>query len=1032
MKLKNIDEIKKDGLVVFMPSGIQATLFNEDNNIVVKYYDLAEDKYTKEDFNKLIEEGIFIFNEPSQMIMEGFKENKEQKINESILDKLTKKGYIRESLAHQLKEEKDGRYVILIDEEPLGPVFKTREEAEEWIDTCCTNEPLEIVYDTEFDYDDLDEAFEQKDNKPGDVYTGLTAKEKEYLTHDYKLELLQGLDKIAKEYPNVPVRQQAQTFIDELGIQEYYDIKKVQQFIDKHIDIMNPTNESLKEELGEYANNAALQEIAQEILDGNKNGTSEEFGSWILETSLDDKWNALTNNAKDYILEHISYPVHDGHISYVDLELVLHEGSGLDYEDLESLKLFDDEQIGNILDNKEETAYISYGLKLQNAPDLEESFKVRKKKKKKIEDSLQEKLKVNEKIYLKDPDGNEIGPFEDQDAKDNYIKQQKQHGDEKEYEEIIKEEDMKNEAMNVLDQNIKTWYLGKYPKDELGEELNEVTFNELEKRMRAGEDVYDILGVSDSVVRERVFDFAFRYGDRDLYDLWLSMARINSNKKRVHEDCYKVYNNLDPDADAMCFDNWNEVEDHLQQQWGEYKASMAKENTEFGTEQDKEDYLNNFEVAIEPVEVPVEEIPAEGIELEVADVCPECNETPCVCEEPENTEDVIITEQPEEIAEPVEAPVADLEYIENYIQQLLDKAEEPEEEIQEMCMQKLPDVEDVKKQNKAAAEKEEKEDKTKKEDFSDNMGMLTDINDLDFPDALHDAVDTKEDGSLYRLSDLAKELQDVKSSIEQIKNDFKSELTSMIQDLKNDLKIEVNNVETKVQDTKSAVDNLTSEEEDLDMEEPMEEPAEQASEQEEPADEPEKESAEESFEDNVKGNALFENIKEIIATNKHPKKIISVKTIASRLREEYGVNANLNTQAGRAVYQQVANLVNNTSLKECVVDPTVEEAERKKAILGKAASWLHGGLMESMAKQKQLDENLAQIKAEIDKKVQAGANAEELNNDITLAAENEQEAKDAKQYAIDKLNSNAKTESLKSKLLGTNRSSVFSTMDFRG
>ena len=54
MKLKDINEIKEDGLVVFMPSGIQATLFNEGENILVKYYNLTEDKYTHEDFYKLI------------------------------------------------------------------------------------------------------------------------------------------------------------------------------------------------------------------------------------------------------------------------------------------------------------------------------------------------------------------------------------------------------------------------------------------------------------------------------------------------------------------------------------------------------------------------------------------------------------------------------------------------------------------------------------------------------------------------------------------------------------------------------------------------------------------------------------------------------------------------------------------------------------------------------------------------------------------------------------------------------------------
>ena len=78
MKLKDINEIKEDGLVVFMPSGIQATLFNEGENILVKYYNLTEDKYTHEDFYKLINEGIFIFNDrPNSQVIENLQKDLE-------------------------------------------------------------------------------------------------------------------------------------------------------------------------------------------------------------------------------------------------------------------------------------------------------------------------------------------------------------------------------------------------------------------------------------------------------------------------------------------------------------------------------------------------------------------------------------------------------------------------------------------------------------------------------------------------------------------------------------------------------------------------------------------------------------------------------------------------------------------------------------------------------------------------------------------------------------------------------------------
>ena len=991
MKLKDIKEIKENGLVVFMPSGIQATLFNEDDNILVKYFNLAEDKYSKEDFKQLIEEGIFVFD---KHINNPVMESKDTQIKQ-----ITKKEWNETPKDYKLIIDGQ-KYLVYADPDShnntvLGPV--------DIIDESLISKLAKKGYIK----NSLKEAFEQKDCKPGDVFTALKNKEKDYLTADFKIELLQSLDKIAKEYPDVHIRQQAQTFIDELGIQEYYDIKKVQDFINKNKNILS-VKESVNEERGEYAFNTSLQYIADQVQEGITSGyEDEEFGNWFLETSLDDKFNTMDKDIKDYIFLCISNPIYEGHISYKDLQIVFTAKSGFSKEQLETLDLFSPEELED-LDNNDLNCYVDYEIKFDNKLNdhVEESFKVKKKSKKKIEDSLQEA------IYLKDEEGKEIGPFENQEAKEQYLKDQTTHGNNKEYEEVIKEE---------------------------------------------------------------------------------NMAQKN-------EDCYKVYSTIDPDAQPTCFNSWNEVEDHLNQAWGEYKASKAKENTEFGTEQDKDDFFSNFDISIEPIEVPVEEIPAEGIELDAVDVCPECNEEPYVCdnetdenimeedlqEEPQeepneqpqedevddevgdevgDEEDATEITTPEQAAEKVDDVEDALDSIEDFIQSLLD--DEDEEQIDEMCMQKLPDVEDAKAKNKETDELETEfrnvrknalanpslyggrytqknikdarkeflaDKKAKTEDFSDNMGMLTDINDLDFPDALHDAVDTKEDGSLYRISDLAKELQDVKAAMEDLKNDFKSELTTMIQDLKNDLKLEVNNVENKVQDTKSAVDNLTSEEddlEDLEMEQPEE--TEQTEEQPEEGNDEEVE-MEEAYEKSLAGNRIFESIKKIIASNDHPKKLISIKTIAEKLREDYGINTNLETDFGRTTYSQVAQFINKTSLKECVCDPAIEEAERKKCMLGKAASWLSGGLMGRMqeTRQRELNENIAQIKAEIDKKVQQGADAEQLKDEITLGAENEEEEKQAKQYAIDKLTSNQKAESLKSKLLKTSGKSVFGGMNIRG
>lgn len=55
-------------------------------------------------------------------------------------------------------------------------------------------------------------------------------------------------------------------------------------------------------------------------------------------------------------------------------------------------------------------------------------------------------------------------------------------------------------------QGIKQWYITNYPSDELGYDINErTTFYDLYTGIIHGYDIYSFLGVSDSLVRERVF-----------------------------------------------------------------------------------------------------------------------------------------------------------------------------------------------------------------------------------------------------------------------------------------------------------------------------------------------------------------------------------------------------------------------------------------------------------------------------------------------------------------------------------------------
>lgn len=74
-----------------------------------------------------------------------------------------------------------------------------------------------------------------------------------------------------------------------------------------------------------------------------------------------------------------------------------------------------------------------------------------------------------------------------------------------------------------LNASIKVWYNANYV-DELGESMNNVsTFNDLYKALQCGLDPYMVLGVGDSIIRERVFgELAELKGvDYDvIYDMW--------------------------------------------------------------------------------------------------------------------------------------------------------------------------------------------------------------------------------------------------------------------------------------------------------------------------------------------------------------------------------------------------------------------------------------------------------------------------------------------------------------------------------
>ena len=80
---------------------------------------------------------------------------------------------------------------------------------------------------------------------------------------------------------------------------------------------------------------------------------------------------------------------------------------------------------------------------------------------------------------------------------------------------------------------IKEFYLKNYPTDELGVELNEnATFVGLLNELYTGGDVYDYIGVGDSLVRERLFEQLAVLLNKEydyVYELWMNDVDYTKN-----------------------------------------------------------------------------------------------------------------------------------------------------------------------------------------------------------------------------------------------------------------------------------------------------------------------------------------------------------------------------------------------------------------------------------------------------------------------------------------------------------------------
>lgn len=72
---------------------------------------------------------------------------------------------------------------------------------------------------------------------------------------------------------------------------------------------------------------------------------------------------------------------------------------------------------------------------------------------------------------------------------------------------------------------VKEWYMVNYPDDELGAEIREeITWYDIFDTLDAYQDIYDTIGVNDSIIRERIFEELARRMNVDydyIYNQWL-------------------------------------------------------------------------------------------------------------------------------------------------------------------------------------------------------------------------------------------------------------------------------------------------------------------------------------------------------------------------------------------------------------------------------------------------------------------------------------------------------------------------------
>lgn len=361
MRLECIEDII-NGMQVFMPSGICAYLsVDNDGNVIAEYKDEMDsysNTYTQDEFGNIIADGIEIFNEPSQIVMEDY--------DDVDMDSVHKKFDIKPTIAYEL----------IYDGEPAGyPIHKSEDEIDSYVNELNSKGDIKVTYrkwqqlkeelignyvlvkakdignaisildvekgynsfeDVQMAINDLESEEEfQADptlmlfvgyEKDGILYNAVTDEEmgemedfepiayedgsKPYsdskwdrlsdLFQENKIEDMNKLDKIAKVGKDVKDRQKATSLLDATGLGA--DVKdEVKKFLKKDKEIQK--DESLNEISDELANRF-LNKRVKNAVNNNYDDESTEKENRALTALIKRKarqGKKLHNNEKQFL-----------------------------------------------------------------------------------------------------------------------------------------------------------------------------------------------------------------------------------------------------------------------------------------------------------------------------------------------------------------------------------------------------------------------------------------------------------------------------------------------------------------------------------------------------------------------------------------------------------------------------------------------------------------------------------------------------------------------------------------------------------